>query len=49
MAEFIINVLVEIVTDIWTLQCLARWRRKKKPALETAVRDQDPIDLMGTK
>ncbi|MBR0901009.1 hypothetical protein JQ616_39145 [Bradyrhizobium tropiciagri] len=36
MAELIVNVLVEIVTDIWTLQCLARWRRKKAAAQETA-------------
>ncbi|MGY4479766.1 hypothetical protein [Bradyrhizobium sp. USDA 3364] len=36
MAEFIINVLVDVVTDIWTLQCLARWRQKKKPAQEAA-------------
>lgn len=36
MAEFIINVLAEIVTDIWTLHGLARWRRKRKTAQETA-------------
>ncbi|WP_159450392.1 hypothetical protein [Bradyrhizobium mercantei] len=35
MAEFIINILVDVVTDIRTLQCLARWRWKKKPAPET--------------
>ncbi|MGF6434049.1 hypothetical protein ABIE91_009269 [Bradyrhizobium elkanii] len=35
MAEFIINVLAEIVTDIWSLQCLARWRRKRQAARET--------------
>ncbi|WP_274617411.1 hypothetical protein [Bradyrhizobium oropedii] len=36
MAEFIVNVLVEVVTGIWTLQCLARWRRKKRAAREMA-------------
>ncbi|WP_283806610.1 hypothetical protein [Bradyrhizobium sp. NAS96.2] len=39
MAEFIINVIVDVVTDIWTLQCLARWRRKKQAA-EVAAFDQ---------
>ncbi|MDH2382012.1 hypothetical protein [Bradyrhizobium sp. CER78] len=39
MAEFIINVIVDVVTDIWTLQCLARWRRKKQAA-EVAASDQ---------
>ncbi|MGX1353166.1 hypothetical protein AB7M49_006775 [Bradyrhizobium elkanii] len=36
MAEFIINVLAEIVTDIWTLHGFARWRRTRKTAQETA-------------
>lgn len=35
MAELIINVFVEVIADIWTLQCLARWR-KKKATHETA-------------
>ncbi|WP_283806324.1 hypothetical protein [Bradyrhizobium viridifuturi] len=39
MAEFIVNVLVEIVTDIWTLQYLAR-RRRKKAAAQEATSDQ---------
>lgn len=38
MAEFIINILADIVTDIWTLQCLARWRKKKTP--QEAASDQ---------
>ena len=36
MAEFIVNVLVEVVTDIWTLLVLARWRRRKAAARATA-------------
>ncbi|WOH78820.1 hypothetical protein RX327_23180 [Bradyrhizobium sp. BEA-2-5] len=36
MAEFIIKVLAEIVTDIWTLHGLPRWWRKRKAAEETA-------------
>jgi hypothetical protein len=39
MAEWIISVIVEVVTDIWTLQCLARWRGRKK-APETTVPGQ---------
>ncbi|GKQ50456.1 hypothetical protein [Bradyrhizobium sp. Ce-3] len=36
MAEFIINLIADVITDIWTLQSLARWRRKRKAAQERA-------------
>lgn len=34
MAEFII--IADVITDIWTLQCLARWRRRRAAPQETA-------------
>ncbi|WP_256437674.1 hypothetical protein [Bradyrhizobium sp. CCBAU 53421] len=36
MAEFIITIIADVVTDIWTLQCVARWRWKRKASQETA-------------
>ncbi|MCC8979932.1 hypothetical protein [Bradyrhizobium acaciae] len=48
MAEFIVNILVEVVTGIWTLQCLARWRRNKRRRGRWCP-IKDPIDSMRTK
>ncbi|WP_342728576.1 hypothetical protein AAFG07_18955 [Bradyrhizobium sp. B097] len=36
MAEFIINLIADVITDIWTLQCLVRWRRKREGPRQTA-------------
>ncbi|MGY3588772.1 hypothetical protein ACVIGB_002271 [Bradyrhizobium sp. USDA 4341] len=36
MAEFIINLIADVITDIWTLQCLVRWRRKREAPQQTA-------------
>ncbi|WP_283842193.1 hypothetical protein [Bradyrhizobium altum] len=36
MAEFIIKLIGDVITDIWTLQCLARWRRKRETPRPTA-------------
>ncbi|WP_256459046.1 hypothetical protein [Bradyrhizobium sp. 41S5] len=36
MAEFIITIIADVITDIWTLQCLARCRHKRKAPEQTA-------------
>ncbi|MGY3535149.1 MULTISPECIES: hypothetical protein [Bradyrhizobium] len=36
MAEFIITIIADVVTEISTLQCLARWRRKRQAPQQTA-------------
>jgi hypothetical protein len=36
MAEFIITIIADVITDIWTLQCLARWRRTRRAPQQTA-------------
>ncbi|MGY3690489.1 hypothetical protein ACE103_24235 [Bradyrhizobium sp. ma5] len=40
MAEFIINLIADVITDIWTLQCLARWRRKRPTAPQETASEQ---------
>lgn len=35
MAEWIIRIIVELVTDYWTLQTISRLCRKKKPRPDT--------------
>ncbi|WP_283808130.1 hypothetical protein [Bradyrhizobium sp. C9] len=36
MAEFIVTIIADVITDIWTLQCLARWQRKRAAPQEAA-------------
>ncbi|WP_375789569.1 hypothetical protein ACE10Z_20945 [Bradyrhizobium sp. Pha-3] len=40
MAEFIITIIADVITDIWTLQRLARWRRKRPAAPQGTASEQ---------